>query len=252
MRELGRWWNWRRGKDVTISGCDVSNWNAPIDWPTAAKGGIAFALTKCTEGTSYADPTFAANWAGMAANGIARGAYHFARPSLNQPTAEAAFFLAHVGPLSVGDVVALDLEDGTGDLSAWTLTWLQTVEAALGFKPLLYSAPWFMAAHGISTPDLAQYGLWLASWGVVSPIVPAPWTFWAVWQSSAQGTAAGVPGSVDIDTFAGDVEHFKMYGLPAPQPKPAPTNDDYEQLHRLVDAQPFDAGALVSYAQRFV
>lgn len=36
-----------------------------------------------------------------------------------------------------------------------------------------------------------------------------------------------------------------------PTPPPTPTNDDLEQLHRLIDAQPFDAGALVQYAQAF-
>lgn len=247
------WWRKPKEVSVTINGVDISNWNGAINWPAAAATGIAFALTNCTEGTYFVAPTYAADWAGMKAAGIARGCFHFARPSLSQPAAEAAYFLAHVGPLEPGDVVALDLEDGVGDLSAWALTWLQIVEAAIGFKPLLYSGPWFMDAHGITgNAALSAYGLWLADWGVATPTVPAPWTFYAIWQSSAQGTVAGVPGPCDLDSFNGTVEQFRAYGLP---PKPAPklpTNDDIVAMERYLLAQPPDVAGLIAYTQPFI
>lgn len=237
-----------------INGIDVSDYQGQIDWPTVEKAGIAFAVAHFTEGTDYTDPTFPANWAGMKAAGLVRGAYHYAYPQRNQAEAEADWFATNIGPLlEPGDFVALDLEEGTGDLSGWALPFLQRVESRLGFKPMLYSGPYFLAAHNCTNnATIGQYGLWLADWGVQAPDMPAGWSVWAIWQSSAQGRVAGIQGAVDLDVFNGTVDQLKLYGLPAKPAPPVPTNDDYEQLHRLVDAQPFDAGALVSYAQRFV
>lgn len=237
---------------MPIQGIDVSNWQGAVDWHAVAAAGIAFAFAKCTEGTNYFDPTFQQNWDGMKAAGIARAAYHFARPTLNTPVAEAAFFLAHIGTLEPGDVVALDLEDGVGDLTAWTETWLHQVAQALGFKPLLYSAPWFLQQHNMTTDAaLSDNGLWLASWNVPNPTVPAPWTFWAVWQMSAQGTVPGVPGQVDTDEFNGTVEQFRAYGLPQPPAPKVPTNDDLVAMERFILAQPPDIKGLITYAQPF-
>ena len=216
---------------MTIPGIDVANWQAVIDWPAVAASGIQFGIAKATEGTGFIDAYFGLNWASMKALGIARAAYHFARPERNAPADEAAFFLKTVGPLAPGDVLALDLETGTGDLSAWTLAWLQTVEQAVGFKPLLYSSPAFLAEHNVATSAIAAYGLWLASWQNTPPAAPAPGEFWAVWQQGS-GAVPGIGGAVDLDQFAGTAAQFRAYGLPAPAPGP-----DYEALYRAEQAK---------------
>lgn len=240
---------------MTIQGIDVSNNNGPIAWGRVAAAGITFAFLKASEGTTYADTTFAYNWEACQRAGIARGAYHYARPDANAATDEAAWFLHCVGPLQPGDVLALDLEAGTGDLSTWVATWLQFVEQTCGFRPLVYSTASFLTTHSCDTPTIAQSGLWLASWGVSAPTVPPPWELWAAWQYSDAGAVAGISGAVDQDLFNGTIDQLRAYGLPQPAPAPAPktpTNDDLEELHRLVDAQPFDGYALVSYTQQFI
>src|SRR5947199_8086270 len=99
---------------MSIPGIDVSNWQGHIDWHAVAGSGVAFAVLKASEGTTYADPTFAFNWTNTKAQNILRAAYHFARPDKDtDPVAEARWFLkalyAAGGP-EPGDVVALDLE----------------------------------------------------------------------------------------------------------------------------------------------
>jgi lysozyme len=41
-----------------IKGIDVSHWQGTIDWK---KVDASFAILKCTESTTYVDPTFTAN-----------------------------------------------------------------------------------------------------------------------------------------------------------------------------------------------
>lgn len=240
---------------MTIPGVDVSNYQRQIDWPTVAQAGIQFAIAKSSEGTGYADPYFPANWQGMKAAGVARAAYHFARPDINDAPSEASYFLSVVaaaGGLAQGDVLALDVEAGSGNLLAWVTGWLQAVEAAAGCKPLLYSSPSFLREHDLlGDATLSQYGLWLASWSTTPPTPPPSWPVWAVWQSSASGTVPGITGYVDLDQFNGSRDQFLAYGKPQPPAPKAPTNDDLEQLHRLVDAQPFSAANLISYAEPF-
>ncbi len=68
-----------------------------MKWPAVAAAGATFAFAQATQvrslilpaphsgsnptqGTSYTDPQFSANWAGILAAGLIRGAYHFGNP----------------------------------------------------------------------------------------------------------------------------------------------------------------------------
>lgn len=205
-------------------GIDVSNNNGAIDWPAVAADGVSFAVAKLSEGTYFRDGFFAANWQGMKAAGLVRGAYHFAMPSQSGATAEADYFVDAFGLLGTGlepgDFVALDLEDpaGRGDLSSWTLSWLQHVEARLGFKPMVYTSPGYAQAHGLANrPELADYGLWCASWGLTTPPpAPAPWNLVAIHQYAVgpDGAVAGVSGEIDLDRYNGDIATLRLYGKP--------------------------------------
>src|SRR5215472_886920 len=62
-------------------GPDVSSYQPNVDWSAVAASGCRFAFAKATEGVGYVNPYFAQDWTGIAAAGMVRGAYHFARPS---------------------------------------------------------------------------------------------------------------------------------------------------------------------------
>jgi len=61
-----------------VRGIDVSSYQHRIDWQSVAQTGeYIFAYIKATEGTTYQDAYFQANWRGAQAHGLLRGAYHY-------------------------------------------------------------------------------------------------------------------------------------------------------------------------------
>lgn len=223
------------------TGIDVSNWQGTIDWDAVAASGIAFAFAKCSEGVAFRDPFFARNWLEMQRVGIVPGAYHFARLE-NDPTDEADYFVAAVQTQGIpeGGLLALDFEpDGSGDASGWVLTWLQRVEALVGYKPLCYTARGYIDAWDLANePALGAYPLWLASWGAQFPDTPAPWDTVSMWQWTDNVTVPGIAGPVDGDRFNGPIERIRLYGKPAsmpePEPEPPPAPDEVTALREQV------------------
>lgn len=214
-------------------GIDVSNNNGGIDWAAVAASDVQFSICKVSEGTWFRDGYFALNWQGAKAHGLIRGAYAFARPSRTDPVAEADYFVDAIGllgqSLETGDLLALDLEDDQahGDLSGWTLAWLRRVEERVGYKPLVYTSPAYARAHGLANrPEIGDYGLWCASWGVPTPpAAPAPWDLVAIHQYAVggPGSVPGVVGECDLNRFNGPIDALPLYGKPAPaEPIPDP------------------------------
>ncbi len=201
----------------TVHGMDVSHYDGNITWATAKANGIDFAFTKATESTGYVDPTFAANWAGMKANGVVRGAYHFFRANAD-PIAQANHVVATVGALEAGDLpIVLDLETTDGQtgatIGAAAVKFLDAVTAATGKTAIVYTSPGFITGAIATTPGLGRYTLWVANWGVSCPNVPSPWSTWGFWQRSATGTVPGVPASaVDLNTFNGTLAQLHAFG----------------------------------------
>lgn len=72
------------------SGIDVSHWQTIADYERA-KRAIDWVQIKLTEGTVFTDPGAATHHRGF--DGIPRGAYHFARPSISTRD-QVAYFLA--------------------------------------------------------------------------------------------------------------------------------------------------------------
>src|SRR3954454_17733186 len=103
-------------------GVDVSRWQsagpgetcAPtgIAWPTVATTTRSFVLIRATrtkDGATTTDACFARNWSGAEANGLYRGAYHYAIPSAKAGSAvrDAQTFVAVTGRLpDPGDLPA--------------------------------------------------------------------------------------------------------------------------------------------------
>lgn len=202
----------------TVHGMDVSHYDGTITWATAKANGIDFAIAKATESTTYVDPTFAANWAGMKAAGVVRGAYHFFRANAD-PVAQANHFVQTVGALEAGDLpLVLDLETADGQsgatIGANAVKFLDAVTAATGKTAMVYTSPGFITGTiGAPPAGLGRYTLWVANWGVSCPNVPGPWSTWAFWQRSSTGTVPGVPATaVDLNTFNGTLAQLQAFG----------------------------------------
>lgn len=195
-----------------LAGIDVSHWQGTVDWTRVAGSGVAFAFIKATEGGDYTDPAFAANWAGAARAGVARGAYHFYRPQTDA-AAQAQHFLRTVQPRA-GDlppVLDVEVTDGrsAAQIAAGVRTWLETVERATGRRPIVYTRASFWS--GQMGGGFGAYPLWVAHYGAAEPNIPGDWDRWTFWQHSDGGRVAGISGDVDLNWFAGDGSDLQAF-----------------------------------------
>jgi lysozyme len=200
-----------------VKGIDISHWQGQIDWGKVRAADVRVAYIKASEGKDYVDPTYARNRTDSAAAGVVTGAYDFARPGSRNPgdvvadaKAEAEHFLATAN-IKPGDLApVLDLEDAGSlnpdQLSQWATTWSDTVQAATGVKPLLYTSPSFFEDK-IGNKDAVadKFRLWLAHWNTDTPRVPSQWQAWQGWQTGI-GKVDGIAGDVDLDRFRNPAE----------------------------------------------
>jgi GH25 family lysozyme M1 (1,4-beta-N-acetylmuramidase) len=211
-----------------VPGIDTSHYqHAPsLDWAKVKGDGVAFAFLKATEGTTFTDPYFASDWSSTRSNGIYRGAYHFARPSVGSADNQAAYFASVIGPQTGRGTLppVLDLES-TGGLSrsrliTWTSNFLKATEQLTGRVPIVYVSPAFWEDHLANSTAFHHYPLWIAHYGVSSPRVPGGWPAWTFWQTNSTGRVQGISGRVDSDLFNGDLTGLKKLAL-AYDPQPA-------------------------------
>ena len=189
-----------------LIGIDVSHYQGAVNWEQVRGAGCAFAFAKATESTSIVDPEFAANWSGMKAAGLVRGAYHFFRPEQNAIT-QASHFLQTV-QLEPGDlppVIDIELNDGVtgGALIAGVGNWIDTVAQATGMTPMIYTAAYFWNQY--MNDGFGKFPLWLAHYTNASTPQPLPkgWSDWTFWQYAQSLPIAGVHGNADHNRFKG-------------------------------------------------
>lgn len=208
-----------------LQGFDCSEYQEEIDWPVVGRDpSLAFCFIRACYGQNRRDLYLARNATGARGTSLAVGFYGYGLPSAGSGRGDALAFVREIqsiGGLRPYESAALDLEDpdvpaGAG-LAAYALDWLQTVQAELGVKGLIYSNPSYLAAHGIDgvRPDaapLSDYGLWLADYRADAPDPPAPWQILAFWQSGDNGSVPGIAGPVDRDEFFGSREQLQKYG----------------------------------------
>jgi GH25 family lysozyme M1 (1,4-beta-N-acetylmuramidase) len=198
----------------TTPGIDVSHWQGEIDWRKVARAGKRFVFLKATDGHDFLDPTFSFNRNGARTNGLRVGAYHFARPDPSQGDAveEARWFVSQADPRPGNLLPVLDLETSRGldqeEVTRWARRWVAEVRRLTGVTSLVYTSPYGWLSRTGDSRALARDGspLWVAHWGVSSPLLPAGgWdgNGWHVWQHTSHGRVAGIAGRVDLDVVPG-------------------------------------------------
>lgn len=197
-----------------------------------------FGFTKATEGLTWTDPTFKANWAALRSEGKFCGAYHYLHTNLN-PEAQAEHFLAFVqnnGGLRPGDMLVVNSElagwggdvapsgesqngmaapadplsgtpvgaglVGAGLAGDSTLAFLTKLGELLGNDkdrhPLLVYSSLSVAAL---LGNCTTYDLWIAYPAYAAPPSVKPWPNWRFWQ---WGWGGGQGGG-DRDAYNGTV-----------------------------------------------
>ena len=190
---------------------DLSNHNGAVDFGKVKTAAHQLRVyLKLSEGVSFLDADHAAYRKQALAAGLKVGEYHYARPSKNTPREEADAFLRLLpAPIRGKTLVpALDFEDPAASgrsghwLGDWASAWLTFVKAHLGYSPVIYGSPSYLAACNFARPPAP---LWLASYGrndgLEHPFtIPKPWSAknLAAHQYSSQARVAGVAGTADL------------------------------------------------------
>jgi GH25 family lysozyme M1 (1,4-beta-N-acetylmuramidase) len=195
-----------------VEGVDVSEFQGSVDWAQVHAAGIGFGIARVSDGVGHLDGTFAANWAGMRANGLVRGVYQFFRAA-EDPVAQADLVVNTVGTFEAGDlppVADVEVRDGVGaaTLVANLSAWCDRIKARTGLTPIIYTAPGFWDPLGASLPAET---LWVANWFVGSPAIPNGWSNWTFWQYVDDGQVPGIAGRVDRDRFQGTLGALEAF-----------------------------------------
>lgn len=201
--------------DYPVRGVDVSGYQGKIDWDVLADQGIDFAFIKATEGSSFVDRRFEANWEGVGRTDLFFGAYHFF--SFESAGAlQAEHFIDTVGPAIENSLPpVIDLEyynapDGT-DLSPDTVRrelgyMIDRLTEYYGRPPILYVTEQTYAdfVKGYF-PDCP---IWIRSVWRKPALPDGVWTFW---QYSNRHRLDGYDGEeryIDMNLYNGDRESF--------------------------------------------
>ncbi|MFO0565437.1 MAG: GH25 family lysozyme [Polyangiaceae bacterium] len=165
-----------------VQGADVSKYQGDFNWKAA---GVEFGLARISDGTTYVDSWFDANWQKMKDGGIVRGAYQYFRPG-QSATAQADMVVKKVGKLGAGDlpcVIDVEATDGQSPatIASKVQTWLDVVEQGTGKRPIIYTGPYFWQDK-VGSTAFGKYPLWIAHYGTTCPLVPPGWTKWTFWQ----------------------------------------------------------------------
>ncbi len=206
-------------KDQTVEGIDVSQWQETVDWAAVKNAGKQFAIARVSLGTTP-DTGFAANWKGMKAAGLVRGAHQVFKPA-QDPIAQADLMLSSIGALGANDLPPIVLLADAGGLAkadfiAKLKQWIGKVEGATGRKPIIQAGKYFWQDN-VTSAEFTGYPLWIPSWGVDCPNLPDnAWSTWAFHQYSSTGMVAGVAGAVDLDKFNGSLADLMALANGAP------------------------------------
>ncbi|RWA70568.1 GH25 family lysozyme [Mesorhizobium sp.] len=209
-----------------VLGVDISHFSGEVDWNALKNKGLRFAYMKATEGKTFLDPQFKANWQGSQEAGMKRGAYHvvnFCRDAESQfenirnnvPKENAALPLVidlewyKDGPFVKKQRHCMDIDFIRSSLKDL----LRMVQNYYGKIPVIYAHE--EGIREILADKFPEYPLWLQDWTKDgSPNDQGPTlsgqTPWTIWQFAGEIPYAGVD-QVDLNAFFGTEEQFDQF-----------------------------------------
>lgn len=197
----------------SVAGIDVSHYQGSVNWTSVKGAGISFAYIKATEGTTYKDPDFSANYLDAYDAKVIRGAYAFAQPGSSSGASQANYFADNGGAWSADNLTLpgmVDLEGGCYGLSvsamdSWILSFYNAYKSDTGRDIVIYTSPsWWDTCTDDWSGMSAKSPLFEADWTTAaSPSVPAGFPYATIWQYTDTGSVGGISGDVDRDKFNG-------------------------------------------------
>jgi lysozyme len=193
---------------------DLSHFNGSPDLRQGQPAGVLGVLHKAAQGSSFADPRYAARRQEAQALGLLWGAYHFGTGE--DGIGQADFFLKTANP-GTDTLLVLDFEFNNGG-STMSLQeardFVTHVQSQTGRWPGLYGGSYLKEQLGAgSDPVLANCWFWLAQYGSTA-VVPPNWSGWALWQwtdGHLVSDPAPIPGisPCDRNYYVGDAAQLR-------------------------------------------
>ncbi|CAA9342554.1 MAG: GH25 [uncultured Friedmanniella sp.] len=179
-----------------VLGIDVSSWQRDVNWDAQVESGKLFAYVKATEGTSYKNPYFRAQYTGSYYAGMVRGAYHFATPNSSSGKTQARVFVKNGGAWSPDGRTlpgVLDIEYNPYGSTCYGLSKTKMVSWVKSFTAdykrlttrdaVIYTTTdWWTRCTGNSKAFSRTNPLWLARYGTAPGTLPGGWTWATFWQ----------------------------------------------------------------------
>ncbi|MFG3714341.1 GH25 family lysozyme [Micromonospora sp. NPDC047730] len=196
----------------TVSGIDVSTWQAGIDFTDVGADGYQFVIVKAggsqlSEGP-YTGSQYAIQVDGARAAGLKVGHYWLAG-EFQAPVQAADYFADHLHDYRPGDVIALDNEVLDDSTRLWNdtevATFFQRMRDRIGnHVPWLYMGAADLRSGTWPRTIAAGVKLWVASWGANNgsypgePNLGGAYPTWSAHQYSSSGSTGGI-ASVDLN-----------------------------------------------------
>lgn len=204
--------------DFPVRGVDISSFQGEIDWQTLSKQGIQFAFIKATEGSSFVDENFKANYEQARKTDLTVGAYHFFSYD-SSGDEQAKNFIANVpkDKNMMPPVVDIEFygdkeknlpqkENVQSELNAL----LQKLQEYYGKKPIIYAT---QKSYKLYISDsFSDYDIWIRD-VFFKPSLPDGRRF-LFWQYSDKAKLDGYNGKekfIDMNVFNGTQEEFNNY-----------------------------------------
>lgn len=195
--------------EYPVRGIDISAHNGVVDFDKVAAVGIKFVILKATEGASFKDRNFTANYRKARQAGLKVGAYHFFRFDVGGYM-QALNLMHSLRGRNIDLPVVIDVEEWSNPRDYTThdiLTRLQAMINTLesnGYQVMLYSNK--DGFEKFFSRQFAHYPLWLCSFTEAPDAGNL-----RLWQFSHVGRVSGVDGKVDINTFNGSESQWAKW-----------------------------------------
>jgi lysozyme len=205
-------------------GPDCSFWQDDNETPQGInfnqmrQAGASFVILRAGQG-NHVDPDFQSNWLAAKAAGLPRGTYWF-YDSRYTPSSQAALFTSLIGNDLPELYAWLDLEEAYGGTYQGWQNWRLCLEALRMSLPHvgIYTGWYYWMEHRPTGSEalsfFKSFPLWIANYGVSTPLIPSPWTNWLFWQFTSQGDGLfyGVESKeIDLNYFNGNETYFRNY-----------------------------------------
>ncbi|MBP9132834.1 MAG: glycoside hydrolase family 25 protein [Saprospiraceae bacterium] len=202
----------------SIHGFDVSVHQGLLNWDLLEKAEsgnvkLDFVFIKATEGRTKVDRYYKHNWQQAKKHGFIRGAYHYLLPNKSGKD-QAKLFLKTVD-LEEGDFVPVcDIEVTAGVdkemIEQCVQDWLDTVEEAVGKKPIIYTSKKFYESY--LSDSFSDYPLWIAHYYVPGLDLEDN-NKWHFWQHSDKARIKGISKRLDFNVFNGSMDELNLFRI---------------------------------------